>query len=76
MTDQQQIDAALAAGALSPAQAQAARDRLAPTPKGGRPFGVGAGRGGTGGHGEGDEQALLAAEAAFFGITRRSSSRS
>jgi hypothetical protein len=68
-TDQQQIDAALAAGTLTPARAQAARDRLAASPNGLPPFGIGEGRGGRGGHGEGDEGALLSAEAAFFGIT-------
>lgn len=68
-TDQQQIDAALAAGTLTPAQAQAARDRLAASPSGLPPFGIGGERGGKGGHGDGDEQALVAAEAAFFGIT-------
>jgi hypothetical protein len=68
-TDQQQLDAALAAGALTPAQAQAARDRLAANPNGLAPFGIGAGRGGRAGHGEGAEVALLSAEAAFFGST-------
>lgn len=76
LMDQQQIDAALAAGTLTPAQVQAARDRLAASPSRLPPFGIDAGRGDKGGHGEGDEQALPAAEAAFFGITRRSSSRS
>ena len=68
-TDQQQIDAALAAGTLTPAQAQAARDRLAVVPGGLPPFGIREGRGGKGGHGEGDERAFLSAAATFFGVT-------
>ena len=67
-TDQQQIDAAVAAGTLTPEQAQAAKDRVANSPSGLPPFGVNGGRGGQGG-GRGDQQALQAAEATFFGIT-------
>jgi hypothetical protein len=68
-TDQQQIDAALAAGTLTQEQAQAARDRVANSPSGLPPFGIGGGRGGQGGGRGGDRQTLQAAEATFFGIT-------
>lgn len=68
-TDQQQIDAAVAAGTLTPAQVQAARDRIANSPNGLPPFGSGGERGDKGGGRNGEQQSLLAAEAAFFGIT-------
>jgi hypothetical protein len=66
-TDQQQIDAAVAAGTLTPAQA--ARDRIANSPNGLPPFGNGNERGRKGGGRNGEQQSILAAEAAFFGIT-------
>lgn len=62
-TDQQQIDAAVAAGTLTPAQAQAARDRITTSPNGLPPFGADRERGGQGGGRGGDQQALRAAEA-------------
>ena len=67
--DQQQIDAAVAAGTLTQAQAQAARDRVTTAPNGLPPFGIGGARGAKGGGRGGDQQALLAAKATFFGIT-------
>lgn len=67
-TNQQQIDAAVAAGTMTQEQAQAARDRLANSTNGLPPFGIdGHGRGGQ--RGGGDKQVLQNAAATFFGIT-------
>lgn len=67
-TDLQQIDAAQAAGQLTQAQANAARDRVNNSPNGLPPFGIGERHGGAGRDFDA-ERALLDAGANYFGIS-------
>jgi len=68
-TNLQAIDEAVAAGTMTEAQAQAARDRVNSSTDGGMLFGGGGGKRGGAGHGGFGGMALNDATATYFGIS-------